>query len=210
MARICDAWNIELRLAFDFPRVIAASKDIDTPHMLFHRTSIIAQGNSMGELDIALKDEVAKVFRDISPQFPKINEKCADDPDASHLFYAVIMGVTLTLGKVKGGLATLVVLLRTIHQSTVLLRALPTQRQLPQSDRLNLFKEIVALVSDTIPITKHPFGWGKALNSSEFIRKNTIEEKLSSIRNRVRILIECSQNMDTRPQELYPVTRPVI
>ncbi|KAH8800517.1 hypothetical protein DL96DRAFT_1776537 [Flagelloscypha sp. PMI_526] len=181
MAFLCPAKRIQSCLAFESPNLLAASKDITTPCMLFYRISIIAEGNSMGELDITLKDKITDVFGDISPLFPVLHTHPPDAPAAAHIFHAVIMGVVLKLAKKKGGLATLTLLLESIHKSTLLLRTLLTEAQIPNYHCLNLYTNVIDLISSTIPTDDYPLGFGKTLNPSEFIHNDQVKEKLGSL-----------------------------
>ncbi|KAH8824236.1 hypothetical protein DL96DRAFT_1558122 [Flagelloscypha sp. PMI_526] len=188
MGSACPASFIAPRLPFELRRILDATKDIEKPDMLFYRSWITAEGNSMGELDIALKDKITDVYDDISSLFPVLHEQQPHAPNASQAFNAIVMGVILNATKKEGGLDTLALLFTTIHQSTTRLRTLPTGSQLPNSDRLNLFLEILELVSDTIPTTMCPLGFGKTLNPAEFMQKDRIRHKLDHIHNLVGIL----------------------
>ncbi|KAH8824237.1 hypothetical protein DL96DRAFT_1558123 [Flagelloscypha sp. PMI_526] len=187
----CQAHNFQSPIAFGFARRYSACKDISTPNMLFNRACIIAEGNSLVEPNSDLESGIAEIFDDIFPVFPILHKHHPGAPDAIQLFMTVLMGVLLDEKKVAA-YEHLGLLLGAVHDSTCQLRSLPARTQIPNRDRVNLFVEILQLLSSSIPLTSFPMSLGATLSPSQFIQGDQTQHKLKNIQDFVEVILTAS------------------
>ncbi|KAH8824238.1 hypothetical protein DL96DRAFT_1613474 [Flagelloscypha sp. PMI_526] len=184
----CPVQELAQRLTFEWALLLPACQDIKTLVILFNRISIISQGNSLREPDEVLFENLTQVFEDLSPHFSILHDVHPDAPDATQVFFAVVMGAILKVAEKDGGLECLTLVFGSIHRLTGRIRTLPLGNRVPTSDLLDLFLAVLDLVSGTVPSADCPLGFGKPLNPNEVIHKDEVKQKLCSIEDLVNIV----------------------